>query len=92
MICLAIRQHILHFWASFPGLNHVPKKVYIHGDDMMDLTVITSYEITFKNNETVSGESVAFLEFAEEDGMLLIKTNKLILVSAFFSYISRRGL
>lgn len=78
---LEVRQHILRFWASFPGLNHVPKKVYSHGDDMMDLTVITSYEITFSNNETVSGESVALLEFVAEDGKLVLKTNKLILVS-----------
>ncbi|RAK80241.1 uncharacterized protein BO72DRAFT_346054, partial [Aspergillus fijiensis CBS 313.89] len=60
-----IRQHILRFWASFPGLKHVPKKVYSNGGDMMDLTVLTSYKITFSNNQSVSGESTALLEYVE---------------------------
>ncbi|KAJ6133797.1 hypothetical protein N7523_000119 [Penicillium sp. IBT 18751x] len=75
----AIRQHILRFWSSFPGLNHVPKKVYSHGDDMMDLTILTSYEITFANGQFVSGESVALLKFVEKDGRLVLTTNRLIL-------------
>ena len=47
---------------------------------MMDLTVITTYEITFSNNKTVSGESVALLEFVRDGEELLLRTNKLILV------------
>lgn len=49
---------------------------------MMDLTVLTSYKITFSNNKSVSGESTALLEYVEEGSRPVLKTNRLILVSA----------
>jgi hypothetical protein len=75
-----IRNHILRFWSSFPGLNHVPKKVYLHRPDGLDITVITEYEITFPNGLHVKGESVAVLEFVERDERLFLSSNRLILV------------
>ncbi|OKP11594.1 hypothetical protein PENSUB_2896 [Penicillium subrubescens] len=45
----------------------------------MDLIVITTYEIIFSNNKTVTGESVALMQFVKESGKLALRTNKLIL-------------
>ncbi|GIJ88146.1 hypothetical protein Asppvi_007063 [Aspergillus pseudoviridinutans] len=74
-----IRNHILRFWDSFPGLNHVPAKVYLHRAQGLDVAVITAYEITFPGGYHVAGESVAMLEFVEQNGRLLLASNRLIL-------------
>ncbi|KAJ6090519.1 hypothetical protein N7486_009334 [Penicillium sp. IBT 16267x] len=46
-----IEGYLFRSQASFPGLNHTPKKAYIHDEDGKDLTVITTFEITFPNEE-----------------------------------------
>ena len=48
---------------------------------MMDLVVITKYEIVFSNNKTVNGESVALMHFVEENGKLVLRTNELIFLT-----------
>ncbi|KAF9889864.1 hypothetical protein FE257_006954 [Aspergillus nanangensis] len=75
----AIQQHILRFWTSFPGLNHIPQKIYTHGENGLDLIIITTYEITFSNGNHVSGESVAMMTFVNDNSKLLVNLNKLII-------------
>ncbi|KAJ5819744.1 hypothetical protein N7474_005335 [Penicillium riverlandense] len=76
-----IEGYLFRSQKIFAGLNHIPKKVYIHGQDGMDLTVITTYEITFPNGKYVSGESAAMLEFAKQDSQMFVRMNRLIIVS-----------